>query len=121
MARILLVEDNITLANAVSMLLRMEGIEVEVIHEGRGAIGMVAHSNPDVVVLDISLGDIDGLVVGQAMRAAWPRLPIIYSTGNADSEEMALALADRRMTVLQKPYAIETLVSAIETAMQKAE
>jgi CheY-like chemotaxis protein len=115
---ILFVEDDPTLAEAVSMLLGMEGVDVKVVHDGRLVVGMVARSKPDVVVLDVSLGEVNGVVVARALRDAWPLLPIVFSTGNAEAEDVRNALADRRMTVVQKPYSIETLVGAIENAMR---
>ncbi len=112
--RVLLVEDNETLANGVSLVLRLQGVQVDVIHEGRRAVGLVAHTHPDVVVLDVTLGDIDGMTVAAALRATWPDLPIIFATGDVESQKMRAAQLDSKTTVLQKPYEIESLMRTIE-------
>jgi DNA-binding response OmpR family regulator len=114
--RILLVENDEALADAVSTLLRMEGVQVEVLHDGRGAVGTVAHSRPDVVVLDVSLGELDGIAVARALRDAWPELPIIFATGNAESDNVRQIERDSRTIVMEKPFTIEMLINMINAA-----
>jgi DNA-binding response OmpR family regulator len=112
-ARVLLVEDNEALAQGVSTLLKMEGAHVDVLLDGRETVGMVAHSHPDIVVLDVGLHGIDGIVIARALRDAWPELPIIFATGNAENEVTRRIVLDRRTAVLQKPYSIDMLINMI--------
>ena len=119
--RVLLIEDDRNLADGVSTILRMEDLEVFVLHDGRAAVGMVAHVEPDVVVLDVGLGRISGIVVGEALRAAWPSLPIIFATGDADKPELREVSSRRRMWVLQKPYEISALIDMIDHVLNRHE
>ena len=111
--RVLLVEDDEVLAETVAILLRDDGVHVDVEHEGRRVIGAIAHRKPDVVVLDVSLKDMDGTVVASALRACWPEMPIIFATGSVDIEDIRRAWRDQRTVVLQKPFEIETLMHTI--------
>ena len=100
------------------MLLELEGAHVDIVHEGRRAVGFVAHAHPDVVVLDVGLKDIDGVVVARALRLAWPELPIIFATGRTNRADLRAIASDRRTEVLEKPYEIETLIATIEAVTQ---
>jgi|ERR1051326_1091829 CheY-like chemotaxis protein len=117
-ARVLLVEDDEVLAKGVSTLLEMEGAHVDVVLDGRQTVGMVAHAHPDVVVLDLRLKDVDGMVVARALRDAWPELPIIFATGNAQREDLRRIVQDPKTRVLQKPYSIEILINMIDALTQ---
>jgi DNA-binding response OmpR family regulator len=112
--RVLLVEDNLVLAGTVADLLRHEGVlDVAVVHDGRVVISWVTTFAPDVVVLDVALGEVNGAIVSRELRNLWPKLPIILSTGNVETAEVRSALSDLGITALQKPYAIDTLLRAI--------
>lgn len=68
-ARVLLVDDNADALLTLSMLLRLEGHEVAVAHEGREALRVASEFRPDVVLLDIGLPGMDGYELGRRMRA----------------------------------------------------
>lgn len=112
--RVLLVEDDEVLAETVAILLRDDGVLVDVEHDGRRVIGAIAHRKPDVVVLDVSLKDMDGTVVASALRACWPEMPIIFATGNVQSEDIGRAWRDQKTVVLEKPFKIEALMHTID-------
>ena len=111
--RVLFIEDDEILSEAVMMLLQAEGYEVLNAREGRLVIGMIARYAPDAVVLDMSLPDVDGCFVACAVRDAWPELPIIFATGWGMDDTIRKALQLERTSFLQKPYEIATLVSIL--------
>jgi two-component system KDP operon response regulator KdpE len=111
--RVLLVDDDETIAYAVSESLRAEGIRVDSLEEGRKAIGSIVRHRPDVVILDIGLRDIDGIALANIIRQSWPDLPIIIASGRLTSDGLAELLETPRTAMLQKPYPIADLVSAI--------
>ena len=103
MTRVLLVEDDKILAEAVAVLLELEGFAVNVLGRGREVVGMVAREQPDALVIDVSLPDVDGVIVAQAVRNAWPKLPIIFITGH----DVVDTPHNSKTLMLQKPFDIE--------------
>ncbi len=84
--RVLLVEDEVMIAEGVSSLLQLEGIDVDVVHEGRRVVEAVERQRPDVVVLDVGLPDLDGVKVFEQLDERWPDLPVIFATGHDSGE-----------------------------------
>lgn len=109
---LLLVEDNEIASLGVALALREEGFRVQAVYTGREVFGLVLHARPDVIILDISLPDLDGLTVAQTIREHWPELPIIFTSGH-ESSRGTEALLNARTSYLRKPYAMAELVVAI--------
>ncbi|WP_165064932.1 response regulator [Paludisphaera rhizosphaerae] len=111
-ARILIVEDNRDTADTTAMLLRMHGYEVAVAYDGRSAIQTATGFDPDVVLLDLSLPDIDGYAVARSLRdAGLERASLIAVTGYApdDADWSELDFSDH----LVKPVGKDALVSLL--------
>jgi CheY-like chemotaxis protein len=68
--RVLVIEDNIDAAQSLAMLLRLRGHEVQMAHDGIGALGIAAAFQPEVVLLDIGLPGLDGFEVARRLRAS---------------------------------------------------
>ena len=69
MTRVLVVEDSPDIARLVQRSLLLEGYEVDVANDGRGALAVVRDSPPDLIVLDLMLPDIDGMEICRRVRA----------------------------------------------------
>src|SRR5688500_19397903 len=82
--RVLVVDDEPTIAASVAARLRAEGFLVDVAHDGPGAVALAAASEPDLVVLDVMLPGFDGLEVCRRVQAARP-IPVLMLTAR-DSE-----------------------------------
>lgn len=110
---ILLVEDELIIAEGISMMLEEEGMEVAVEHTGGDALNRMQHCRPDLVILDIGLPDMSGLDVYERIRGQWPDLPVVLSTGHGEfiNEPAGKTL----VRLLRKPYQIEELLGAIES------
>jgi len=67
--RVLIVEDNLDMANALAMLMRLHGHAAEVVHDGHAALAAVRSHHPDVVLLDLGLPGLDGYEVARRIRA----------------------------------------------------
>ena len=109
--RVLLVEDDEAVADGITGVLQVEGIECEVVALGGAAADAVERFHPSVVVLDVGLPDMDGREVFRRLRERWPDLPIIFSTGHAGME--AAAGERHHVAVLQKPYEADDLLRCI--------
>lgn len=112
--RLLLVEDDISVAAGLSSLLELEQIVVRVAEQGREVVRAIEEMAPDAVVLDLTLPDMDGREVFAQIVARWPDLPVVFSTGHGGEGELARELGRDHVGFLQKPYDIATLMAAIE-------
>lgn len=95
MSRILLIEDNEMNRDMLSRRLRKKGYEVSLAVDGESGLSQVASDNPDLVLLDISLPDIDGFEVLSRIRSneSLRHLPVIALTAHAMGDDRAQALA----------------------------
>jgi nitrogen-specific signal transduction histidine kinase/CheY-like chemotaxis protein len=110
--RVLLVEDDPAVAEGISSLLECEGYDVTVAMTGAEALRLVPRIQPDVTILDIGLPDIDGIEVYTRIRAQWPGVGVIFSTGQGDATALEERLPDHPRALL-KPYSVEELIEAI--------
>lgn len=111
--RVLLVEDDENVAAGLSAALEMHGLLIDVARRGADAVASIVSFNPDAVVLDVSLPDIDGRLVFDEISSRWPDLPVIFSTAQVTPEELAGRLRRTNVKFLQKPYATEALLDAL--------
>jgi two-component system, OmpR family, response regulator len=112
--RILLVEDEVSVASAIADLLTVCGFHVDVIHAGGHAPLAIERFNPDVVVLDVHLPDMDGREVFRLLRERWPRLPVVFSSGHVRELDEVANAAGERVKLLRKPYEADALLTAID-------
>jgi CheY-like chemotaxis protein len=109
--RLLLVEDDEMAALGMTLLLDDLGVDVRVASLGGQAIGLVADFQPDVVIVDLTLPDIDGVVLARHIRDAWPSLPIVLTSGySEDHPGVREALIDPKTAFLPKPFEVQSLV-----------
>ncbi|HVT49537.1 MAG TPA: response regulator transcription factor [Vicinamibacterales bacterium] len=116
--RILLVDDEIAIQRAVRPLLRTRGYDVSVSATGHDALEMAAAEQPDLVVLDLGLPDLDGTEVCRRLRASSAVPIIVLSARSAESDKVdALDLgADDYVT---KPFGPEELLARIRVALRR--
>lgn len=93
MKRILLVDDDVVLCQLYAEELRTEGYEVITASDGSGLIEVIRHNAPDLIVLDIRLGQYDGLDLLQDIRRVYYNMPVIlcsaYSSFKCDLRTIA--------------------------------
>jgi PAS domain S-box-containing protein len=111
--RIVLVEDEPAIAEGLSAVLRSEGFEVAHVDTGGAAVPLIESFEPELVLLDVGLPDIDGVEVYRRIHERWPDLPVIFSTGHGDRRKVEEVARDRRVGFLMKPYEVEELFAAI--------
>lgn len=118
MSRILVVEDEVNIADVIRRGLVYKGFEVDVAHTGQEALKSARDNLPDLVVLDLMLPDMDGVEVCQRIRAA-DDVPIIMLTARdavADKVGGLEAGADDYMT---KPFEFDELVARVNAALRR--
>lgn len=116
LVRVLVADDNRSAADSLTLLLRLDGHEVETVYDGPSAIAMAETFRPRVVLLDIGMPGQNGYDVAREMRARWGgRMYLVALTGLGTPEDRDRALAVGFDTHLVKPVdvdALETLISA---------
>jgi DNA-binding response OmpR family regulator len=112
-ARVLIVDDNRDTADTTAMLLRVQGYDVAVAYDGGSAITTAKRYDPDVVLLDLSLPDIDGYAVAEDLRkAGMNRASFVAVSGHGPDEHGSWG-HERFADHLVKPVNHEALVSLL--------
>jgi len=117
--RILVVEDNKTLAAGLTAVLRGDGFAVDHVHDGASALAALAAEAFDLVVLDLSLPGIDGLDVLREIRATGKRIAILILTARSALDERVKGLdlgADDYMT---KPFEVAELEARVRVLLRR--
>lgn len=115
--RILLVEDDATVAEVIAGLLRARGHQVSHAAHGLAALTQTAAQPFDIALLDLDLPGLDGLALARQLRAQSFDAPLIAVTARADAEAEPLAQAAGFDGFLRKPVTGDLLAAAIERAM----
>ena len=117
--RILVVDDERSIVDAVATALRYEGYEVEEAYNGRDALAAVARFEPDLVVLDSMLPDIEGIQVGRRLREQGFRTAVLFLTAKDASENKVEALRAGGDDYVTKPFSLAEIVARIEAILRR--
>ena len=117
--RILLVEDDATVADVIAGLLRARGHHVVHVLHGLGALAEIATGGFDVGLLDLDLPALDGTAIARQLRAMGYELPLVAVTARSDAYAETQVLAAGFDGFLRKPVTGDMLVSAIAHARNK--
>ena len=118
--RVLVVDDEPTLAELLSMALRYEGWEVRSEGDGMSAVRAARDFRPDAVVLDMMLPDIDGLEVLRRMRGDTPEVPVLFLTAKDSVEDRVTGLTAGGDDYVTKPFSLEEVVARLRGLMRRA-
>ncbi len=110
---ILLVEDDVSLAEGLKSALKREGFSINHVTKGITAVEAIKTEVPDIVVLDLGLPDIDGLEVLSRMRNHAPLLPILLLTARDSLEDKVVGLNGGADDYLPKPFEIPELLARL--------
>jgi two-component system OmpR family response regulator len=118
--RVLVVDDESTLTDLLSMALRYEGWEVKTAADGRTAVSMAREFRPDAIVLDIMLPDMDGLSVLNRVRADGTDTPILFLTAKDSLDDRIAGLTAGGDDYVTKPFSLEELVARLRGLIRRA-
>ena len=118
--RVLVVDDEVNIAELIAMALRYEGWTVDVAHTGSKAVTAAKAERPDVVVLDWMLPDFDGLEVLRRIRAAEPAVPVLFLTARDAVEDRVAGLTAGGDDYVTKPFSLEELVARLRGLVRRA-
>ncbi|MCH8550371.1 MAG: diguanylate cyclase [Natronospirillum sp.] len=120
--RILIIEDDDLLAQHFTEILSQAGMTVRYVADPEAFFQQVAEFQPDLVVLDLHLPEIQGDELAAVLRQqeTWATLPIMYISAETDQHRQAAALKRGADDFLTKPVSDETLITSIQTRVERA-
>jgi two-component system, OmpR family, response regulator len=117
--RILVVDDEPSIVDAVATALRYEGYEVEEAASGRDALEAVIRQEPNLVVLDWMLPDIEGIEVGRRLRERGFKTAILFLTAKDATENKVDALRVGGDDYVTKPFSLAEIVARIQAILRR--
>ena len=117
-ARVLVVDDEASITDAVATALRYEGFETREVATGRAAEQAIDEFRPDLIVLDVMLPDLDGFEIAQRLRDGRHRTPVIFLTARDATEDKlaGLAIGDDYVT---KPFSLVEIVARVRAVLRR--
>ena len=115
---ILAVEDDAPIRNLISTTLKTNDYRYQLASNGKEAILAVSTQNPDIVLLDLGLPDMDGVEVIRTIRS-WSNLPIIVISARSEERDKIEALDTGADDYLTKPFSVEELLARIRTTQRR--
>jgi DNA-binding response OmpR family regulator len=118
-ARVLIIEDDNTVAEVVGRYLTREGYEVEIESDGAAGLGRALSDPPDLVVLDLMLPSLGGLEVCKRIRAAAP-VPVIILTALGEETDRIVGLELGADDYVAKPFSPRELTARVKAVLRRA-
>jgi two-component system OmpR family response regulator len=119
--RVLVVDDEPSLAELLSSVLRFEGWDVRTAADGLGAVRAAREFRPDAVVLDVMLPDLDGLEVLRRLRHEQPRVCVLFLTARDAVEDRIAGITAGGDDYVTKPFSIEEVLARLRGLLRRAD
>lgn len=120
-AKILVVEDDVTIARFVELELTHAGYEVQKVADGDSAVGVVVEYCPDLIILDLMLPGIDGLEVARQVRQQGENMPILMLTARSETQDVVTGFDAGADDYLRKPFEVPELLSRVRALLKRTE
>jgi two-component system OmpR family response regulator len=120
MAKVLVVDDEPNICALLSATLRLVEFEVQVAHNGRDALTAAEQFQPDLVVLDVMLPDLDGFEVARKLRDRGQTTPVLFLTARHAVEDRISGLTVGADDYVTKPFSLEEVVLRIRAILRRA-
>jgi len=119
--RILVVDDEPSIVDSVSTVLRYEGFEVETADSGRVALQKAQDSRFDLIVLDVMLPGLDGLEVTRRIRSDGLDVPILFLTARSDVDDRVAGLTVGGDDYVSKPFSLAEIVARTKAILRRGQ
>ena len=118
-ARLLVVEDEPNIRELLATSLRFAGFEVHVAADGATALKQATEHDPDLVVLDVMLPDMDGFTVTRKLRGSGRLLPIVFVTARDSLDDKIKGLTVGGDDYVTKPFSLEEVIARIRAVLRR--
>jgi len=117
--RVLVVDDEPSIVDAVATSLRYEGFTVDEAMTGRKALAQAQEDPPDLVILDVMLPDLDGLEVTRRLRADGLRVPVLFLTARDTLSDKLAGLTVGGDDYVTKPFALAEVIARVHAILRR--
>jgi two-component system response regulator MprA len=117
--KVLVVDDDPAIRTSLSRALVLEGYTVETANDGNAALSQVISFEPDVIVLDLMMPNVDGLSVCRVLRSEGNRIPILMLTARTETSDRVAGLDAGADDYLGKPFALEEMLARVRALMRR--
>jgi two-component system, OmpR family, response regulator len=118
-ARVLVVDDEPSIVDAVATSLRYEGFTVDEATTGRKALAQAQEDPPDLLILDVMLPDLDGLEVTRRLRADGLRIPVLFLTARDTLQDKLAGLTVGGDDYVTKPFALAEVIARVHAILRR--
>ena len=115
---ILVVEDDLPVQNLITVTLKAEGYRFLTAQTGQAAVITAATHNPDIILLDLGLPDLDGVEVIRRVRS-WSNVPIIVISARSEDPDKIDALDAGADDYLTKPFSVAELLARLRVTLRR--
>jgi CheY-like chemotaxis protein len=118
--KVLVVDDDLAISGLVQLVLSRDGYQVYVAGNGQEGIAMAREVQPNLVLMDITMPDMDGYEATRQMKAdkGLQNIPVIFLTGKSASEDGGRAFATGGLTYMRKPFSNQQLRDLVMLAIR---
>jgi two-component system OmpR family response regulator len=117
--RVLVVDDEESITELVSMALRYEGFEVATASAGYAALERLEEFRPDLLVLDVMLPDLDGFTIAERVRRERRDVPVLFLTARDATEDKVRGLTIGGDDYVTKPFSVAELVARVHAVLRR--
>lgn len=119
--KILIAEDEISIAKALKVMLVKNKYVVDVVYNGKDALNYITHFSYDVLILDIMMPEMDGLSVLKEVRKQGITTPALFLTAKSDIEDRVTGLDAGADDYLAKPFATTEFLARVRALTRRSE
>ena len=120
-SRILVVDDEPSITDAVATALTYEGFDVRSESTGRGALAAATAFRPDLIVLDVMLPDLDGFEVTRRLRSDGLRTPVLFLTARDATDDKVSGLTVGGDDYVTKPFSLAEVVARVRAILRRTQ
>lgn len=119
--RILILEDNVRLAEGLSKAFRKDGYAVDILHDGEDGASLLEYQDYDLLILDLGLPGMDGIDVLKQIRKNHKTLPVLILSARYKLDEKILGLESGADDYMTKPFDIEEVIVRVRTLLRRSQ
>ena len=117
--RVLIVDDEPNIRDLLATSLRFAGFDFQTAANGTSAVAAVTESEPDIILLDVMLPDMNGFSVTKKLRSAGIQAPILFLTARDEVEDKMTGLTVGGDDYLTKPFSLDEVVARIQAILRR--